>query len=75
MQYFLYWEREGRQRKEHNEGGRQVGRWWVVGTPKTNTSTVGAFCILQNISVLQWSISKQVFFLAAFKKDRILDHL
>jgi len=26
MQYFLYWEREGRQRKEHNEGGRQVGR-------------------------------------------------
>ena len=26
MQYFLYWEREGRQRKEYNEGGRQVGR-------------------------------------------------
>ena len=62
MQYFLYWEREGRQRKENNEGGRQVGRWWVVGTPKTNTSTVGVFCILQNISVVQWSKSKKVFF-------------
>ena len=42
-------------RKEYNQGGRQVGRWWVVGKPKTNTSTVGASsCILQNISILQW---------------------
>ena len=71
MQYFLYWEREGRQRKEHNEGGRQVGRWWVVGTPKTNTSTVGAFCILQNISVCysDQNLNKH------FQNNLGLDHL